>query len=89
MLTIEHYVLQNKITPRYSFWICVYANGAPHKFVHSMCAANKQCVCVADQWSVDLQCRLQSSPFFEALRGAQDTIVMVDRECNVFMRAWW
>ena len=45
------------------------------------------CVC-ADQWNVELGETLETSPFFEALGGAKDTLVMLDRSAELLTRLW-
>ena len=41
-----------------------------------------------DQWHVELGATLDTSLSYEAVRGATDTIVMVDKPANVLHRVW-
>ena len=42
----------------------------------------------ADQWNVELGDTLATSPFFETLEGAKDTLVMLDRSAELLTRLW-
>ena len=42
----------------------------------------------ADQWNVKLGETLATSPFFETLKGAKDTLVMLDRSAELLTRLW-
>ena len=83
MATIDEFVRSRKVTEDQGFWICVYANGkalsTPQCVLTAMCA---------DQWVVDLGETLVASPFFETLKGARETLVMVDRNADVLTRLW-
>ena len=50
----------------------------------SICA---NCDC-ADQWVVELGANLATSPFFKTLKGARETLVMLDRNADVLGRLW-
>jgi len=42
----------------------------------------------ADQWNVELGETLVTSPFYQVLRDAKETLVMVDRSADVLTRLW-
>ena len=42
----------------------------------------------ADQWNVELGETLATSPFFETLKGAKETLVMLDRSAELLTRLW-
>jgi len=42
----------------------------------------------ADQWNVELGETLATSPFFATLRGAKETLVMLDRSAELLGRLW-
>jgi len=46
------------------------------------------CVYANDQWKVDLGLRLRESPFYDALKGAEATVLMLDPEGEALLRMW-
>ena len=46
------------------------------------------CVFANDQWNVELGDTLDSSPFYEALKGSKETLVMLDRNADLLYRLW-
>lgn len=46
------------------------------------------CVYANDQWNVELGDTLETSPFFAALKGSRETLVMLDRSADLLHRLW-